>query len=194
VGQKPAFFVGFPIACIETGTMSNRELEARIEQLIAPDLDTVGYELVRVQLMPGGSYQTLQVMAERLDGKPMTVHDCTQISHAVSVRLGADDTLADRYTLEVSSPGLDRPLIRLKDFERFTGHVARVELETPLDGKANGKQRFQGSIVRITRPEPEAEIEFRTENGDVRVPMNAIARAKLVLTEALLNVKGGTKH
>jgi ribosome maturation factor RimP len=176
--------------------MPYKDLEAKVNRLIAADLAAMGYELVRVQMTPGGRYLTLQVMAERADAKPMTVNDCTRISHEVSAKLEADDTLADRYTLEISSPGIDRPLIKLKDFERFTGHVARVELAMPLEGQPNGRRRFQGSITRITRPQPEAEaeIEFHTETGDLRVPMNAIARAKLVLTEALLNVKGRTKH
>ena len=201
MGQKPAFFVGWPEIYIGMGMtdiakagakMASQELEATISGLIADDLAVMGYELVRVQTLSGGRYVTLQIMAERADGKPMTVNDCAVISHAVSAKLDADPAYADRFTLEVSSPGIDRPLVRLKDYERFTGHVARVELGN--EG-GEGPRRFQGSIVRITRQEPEAEIEFRTEAGDHRrVPMNNIARARLVLTDALLNPKGGTKH
>jgi ribosome maturation factor RimP len=172
----------------------NKELETKVSNLIAGDLAAIGYELVRVELLGGGRYVTLQVMAEREDGKPMTVNDCTQISHAVSDRLDTMADLADRYTLEVSSPGIDRPLVRLKDYERFTGHVARIELETPLDGVAGKKKRFQGSIVRVTGAAPDAEIEFHTECGDVRVSLQSIARARLVLTDALLNATGGSKH
>ncbi len=170
--------------------MTAKALETKVGDLIADDLSSMGYELVRVQMMSGGRYTTLQVMAERADGKPMTVDDCVKISHAASEKLDSDETMADRYTLEVSSPGIDRPLVRLKDFERFTGHVARIELEAPKDGQ----KRFQGSIVRITGHEPDAEIELRTESGAVRVPMNSIARAKLVLTDALLGATAGTKH
>jgi ribosome maturation factor RimP len=130
---------------------------------------------------------TLQVMAERADGQPMTVNDCSKISHAISDRLDTFGDLADRYTLEVSSPGIDRPLVRLKDFERFTGHVARIELEAPLDSVGGKKKRFQGSIVRVTGSAPNAEIELHTEAGDVRVSLQSIARARLVLTDALLN-------
>ncbi|MFY9287144.1 MAG: ribosome maturation factor RimP [Alphaproteobacteria bacterium] len=165
-------------------------LENKVSDLIADDLSSLGYELVRVQKMAGGRYITLQIMAERHDTKPMTVDDCVRISHAVSEKLDADETMSDHYTLEVSSPGIDRPLVRLKDFERFTGHVARIELEAPQDGQ----KRFQGNIVRITGNDKDAEIEFRTEQGDVRVPMNSIARAKLVLTDALLGAKDSTKH
>jgi ribosome maturation factor RimP len=172
----------------------SKELEAKISNLIAGDLTAMGYELVRIELLGGARYLTLQIMAERADGKPMTVNDCTQISHAVSDRLDMYEELADRYTLEVSSPGIDRPLVRLKDYERFTGHVARVELEVPAGGAAGKKKRFQGSIVRVTGAAPDAEIEFHTESGDVRVSLQSIARARLVLTDALLNATGGSKH
>jgi ribosome maturation factor RimP len=123
-------------------------------------------------------------MAERLDEMPMTVDDCVKISHAVSEKLDTDDALADRYTLEVSSPGIDRPLVRLKDFERFRGHMARIELQAPV----GGQKRFQGSIVRVTGAETSAAIELRTESGEISVPLQSIARAKLVITDALMNM------
>lgn len=170
--------------------MPNKLIETKVASLIADDLSAMGYDLVRVEQMGGGRYITLQVMAERADGNAMTVDDCVKISHAASEKLDTDETMTDRYTLEVSSPGIDRPLVRLKDFERFTGHIARIELEAPQDGQ----KRFQGSIVRISGNGPEAEIEFSTDRGTVSVPMNSIARAKLVLTDALLNAKSSTKH
>ena len=170
--------------------MVAKALEALVETLITDDLSAMGYELVRVQILSGGRYVTMQVMAERIDARPMTVDDCVKISHAVSEKLDADPEMVDNYTLEVSSPGIDRPLVRLKDFERFTGHLARVELAAPQDGR----KRFQGSIVRITGREGDAEIELRTDDGAVRLPMNSIARAKLVLTDELLGKSLGTKH
>lgn len=175
--------------------MSMKAVETKVSNLVADDLSFIGYELVRVQALKGGEYMTLQIMAERLDAKPMTVDDCVKISHAISARLDSDESLNDRYTLEVSSPGIDRPLVRLKDYERFAGHVARIELQAPQENIANGKKRFQGSIVRINGQEPDAEIEFRTDTGDVCVPMSSIARAKLVLTDALIGAaKDNTKH
>jgi len=171
-----------------------KELEAQISSLIVGDLDAMGYDLVRAEPLSGGRYVTLQIMAERVDGKPMTVSDCTKISHAITDKLDGVEGLADHYTLEVSSPGIDRPLVRLKDYERFTGHVARVELESPVDSVAGKKKRFQGSITRVSGSAPNAEIEFHTEAGDVRVAMQSIARARLVLTDALLNAAGGSKH
>jgi len=173
---------------------TTKAIEHQVTDLIADDLAAMDYELVRVQLTPGGRFLTLQVMAERKDRKPMTVEDCVKVSHALSPRLDQADPLTGRYTLEVSSPGIERPLVRLQDFERFTGHVARIELEAPLGGQTGGQKRFQGSIVRVTGRAPDAEIEIKTANGDVRVPANAIARAKLVFTETLPDVRDGTKH
>lgn len=171
-----------------------KTLEAQIHQLVGGDLAAMGYDLVRVEPLGGGRYLTLQVMAERIDGQPMTVSDCSKISHAISDRLDSFAELADRYTLEVSSPGIDRPLVRLKDYERFTGHIARIELEVPKDTADGKMKRFQGSIVRVTGAAPDAEIEFRTEAGDVRVSLQSIARARLVLTDALLAATSGSTH
>ena len=109
------------------------------------------YELVRVQLTPGGRYLTLQVMAEREDRQPMTVNDCVKISSAISPRLDEADPLAGKYTLEISSPGIERPLVRLQDFERFAGQMARIELDrsrstarrrpAPLHGQHRARDR-----------------------------------------------------
>ncbi len=161
--------------------MSAKPIEAKIANLVADPLLAIGYELVRVQLTGGGNFSTLQIMAERQDGKAMTVEDCTKISHAVSTYL-EDDGVSSHSTLEVSSPGIDRPLVRLKDFERFTGHLVRIELEAMIDGR----KRFQGKILRVTGQPSEAAVEFLTDTGDVRVPVEVIARAKLVLTDDLL--------
>lgn len=175
--------------------MTTKQIEAKAEALITGELTSMGYDLVRAKVMSGGSFLTLQIMAERIDGKPMTVEDCVQISHAVSPKLDADPTMADQYTLEVSSPGVDRPLVRLKDFERFAGHMARIDLEMPMDcGQGSKQKRFQGSIVRINGREPNAEIELRTENGAVHVPINSIVRAKLVTVDKPSAHRTGSKH
>lgn len=168
---------------------NTKELEKTVTDLIGGELAAMGYDLVRVQVSPGGRYLTLQVMAERSDLKAMTVEDCVKISHAVSPRLDAADPLAGRYTLEVSSPGTDRPLVRLQDFERFTGHQARIELAAPLG--AGSQRRFEGSIVRVTGNQ---EIELKTEQGDVVLPANTIAKAKLVPNDVRRPAKGGTRH
>jgi ribosome maturation factor RimP len=171
-----------------------KSIESKVAELVADDLASAGYELVRVQLTPGGRFLTLQVMAERADGKLMTVADCVAISRTVSAKLDEAAPITDHYTLEVSSPGIDRPLVRLKDFERFTGHVARIELAAPLHGAAGGQKRFEGRLVRVTGQAPDAEIEIKTETGEVRLALNAISRARLVLTDELLNAKSGNKH
>ncbi|MDD5587118.1 MAG: ribosome maturation factor RimP [Alphaproteobacteria bacterium] len=144
-------------------------------RLLDPVLAKRGYGLIRIRLTGGGSYPTLQVMAERLDGKPMTVQDCVAISHAVSRQLEASGASASSYTLEVSAPGEDRPLIRIEDFERFAGRTAVVEMRAPV----GGRQRFQGRIVRVKTRKKEAELELHTASGPVRVPVKGIAEARL---------------
>lgn|GEM_PF-188985 len=161
-------------------------MESKAEALITPALDTLGYELVRVQVLPQGRSVHLQIMAERVDQKPMTVDDCATITRAIEETLDSDEALADRAALEVSSPGIDRPLTRLKDYTRFQGHIARVDLSSPMDGALQGHRRFQGKILRVVGDGPAAIVEFHTETGDKRVPVSKIARARLVLTDALL--------
>ena len=121
-------------------------------------------------------------MAEHNDGKtPMTVEDCTKISHAVDEVLDAPENqslVPGQYSLEVSSPGIDRPLVRAKDYARFAGHIATVELAAPQDGR----RRFKGTINKIK----DEMIEFTVDNTAFSVPMSAIAKAKLVLTDALI--------
>ena len=113
-----------------------------IAQMIDPSLAAMGYRLVRV-LMTGGRRSTLQVMAERLDDLPITLDDCAEISRSVSALLDVADPIAGAYTLEISSPGIDRPLVRAEDYDRFSGFEARIELAVPLDGR----KRFRGRLV-----------------------------------------------
>ncbi len=156
--------------------------------MIEGDIAAAGYDLVRVLIKGNGKYSTLQIMAERQDGAGMTVEDCAAISKSVSATLEADAELADRFDLEVSSPGIDRPLVKLQDYVRFQGHVAKVELGAPVDGQ----KRFEGKIARVS----EAEIEFGTEKGALNVPFAAIEKAKLVLTDELLKeaARGKVTH
>lgn len=149
----------------------------RIEQIIAPSVDAMGYEIVRVQLS-GKQRPTLQIMAERTDGGPMTVEDCADISRAVSALLDVEDPFPGAYTLEVSSPGIDRPLTRLKDFDRFAGFEAKAETRVPLDGR----KRFRGVLKGVEN----GRVRLDTPEGPVELPYDQIARAKLVLTDALL--------
>ncbi len=114
-----------------------------IGRIIEPSLDAMGYRLVRVMQTGGLRRPTLQVMAERRDEEPMTVEDCAEISRAVSALLDVADPIAGAYMLEVSSPGIDRPLVRPEDYDRFVGFEARIDLSSPLDGR----KRFRGRVL-----------------------------------------------
>jgi ribosome maturation factor RimP len=150
---------------------------AEVEALIAPTLADMGYEVVRI-LLSGDRRAKLQIMAERSADGGMDVEDCAEVSRAVSALLDVEDPIAGAYVLEVSSPGIDRPLTRLKDFDRFAGHEAKLELATPVEGRRRYTGRLlgtDGDMVRLEVPEGELQVAFAD-----------IAKAKLVLTEELL--------
>ena len=149
----------------------------RIERLIAPTILAMGYEIVRVQLS-GGRRPVLQIMAERSDGAPMTVDDCAGISRTVSALLDVEDPIVGAYTLEVSSPGIDRPQVRRKDFERYVWFEARIETKVLIDGR----RRFRGVLKGVTGE----RVRLEMPEGVTEVPLEGILRAKLVLTDALV--------
>lgn len=151
-----------------------------LAELIEPTVRDLGFDLVQVRLS-GGTRPTLQVMAEPVDPeRRMTVDDCAEISRAVSAVLDVADPIAGAYSLEVSSPGIDRPLVRPADFARFAGLEARVETAGPLAG---GRKRFKGLIEGLA----EGEVLLREEGGELaRIPLAAVRKAKLTLSEALL--------
>ncbi len=152
-------------------------LADRIAALIEPSLTAMGYDLVRVQI-DGKRQARLQVMAERSDGSGMGVEDCAAISRHISAILEVEDPIDGAYTLEVSSPGIDRPLMKAADYARFAGHVAKVEMRFARDNR----RRFTGTIKGL-----EGEVVvLDTEEGSVSLPLAEIERAKLVLTDALL--------
>jgi ribosome maturation factor RimP len=154
---------------------------ARIEALIGPTVEAMGYEVVRVQLI-GKQRPTLQVMIERNDRRRLTVDDCAEVSRALSAVLDVEDPIGAAYTLEVSSPGVDRPLTRLADFSRFAGHLAKVEIGRPVDGR----RRFSGRLAGVEGETVRLEVEGAT----VALPFADIQRAKLVLTDELLAAAG----
>lgn len=160
-------------------------LMREVAQAIEPTLADMGFELVRVQLS-GGQRPTLQVMAEPQDGRVMTVEDCAAISERLSAKLDVEDPIPGAYTLEVSSPGIDRPLTRAKDYERFAGHLARVETHSAIDGR----KRFSGPILGLH----EDKVRLRVDGAEIDLPFADIAKAKLVLTDALIaaTAPGGT--
>jgi ribosome maturation factor RimP len=149
-----------------------------LEALIAPVVVQLGYELVRVRLS-GGKDLVLQVMAERAADGGLDIEECMTISRALSDMLDEADPIEEEYRLEVSSPGIDRPLTRLKDFTRWKNFVARVALKEPVEGRKRVQGRIRGAEDDI--------IILRDEHAvDIRLPYSAIDHAKLVITDDLL--------
>ncbi len=156
-----------------------------VAELVDPVLVDMGYRLVRVR-MTSERGQTLQIMAERPDGT-MTIDDCEAVSRVISPLLDVEDPIAGEYTLEVSSPGIDRPLVRLIDFERSIGHVTKVELLRPV----NGRRKFRGVIKGVTGGSVSIVVDDSSEAGgkvEVVVAFEDIAEAKLVMTDELFRM------
>jgi ribosome maturation factor RimP len=151
-------------------------IDRRMAEIITPVIEDMGYELVRVRLM-GGKTNTLQIMAEKADGG-IEVDDCADISNAVSALLDVEDPLTDAYALEVSSPGIDRPLTRLKDFEEFEGYEAKIETSEMIDGR----KRFKGVLAGTEGD----DVLINIEEGTVGLQFDWLADAKLVLTDELI--------
>lgn len=155
-------------------------IDRRIASIVRPVVEGMGFELVRVRLM-GGQKKTLQIMAERPTGG-IEVAECAKISTAVSAALDVEDPLADAYTLEVSSPGIDRPLTRLKDFDAWEGYEARIETVEMIDGR----RRFKGMIQGTEGDEVLLEIEESGAPVTIGLTFDLLSDAKLVLTEELI--------
>ena len=174
-GGHPArrFFVG--ISYVRGKTPEDRSLI----ELLDPVAEAAGYEIVRLRLM-GGNTRRLQIMAERPDGT-MDVADCARLSRAVSEVLDAADPIAGEYLLEVSTPGIDRPLTRLKDFEAYEGLEIRME----LDRVAEGRKRFRGQLAGIENGNVGINLDDEPDTT-VYVPFAWITDAKLFLTDELL--------
>lgn len=172
-GRLAAFFV------VDEDHSSHVGLEGRISALIAPSVEDLGFEIVRVSVL-GREVPTVQIMADRADGTLITVEDCEQISHAVGAVLDVEDPIPGNWTLEVSSAGIDRPLTRPKDWERFAGHLAKAEVLVPV----NGRRRFSGVVLGAT----EEGGRLRLDDGaEVVLPFREVKKARLVLTDALID-------
>jgi ribosome maturation factor RimP len=153
--------------------------DLRLLELLDPVAEATGYEMVRLRLM-GGETRRLQIMAERPSDGDMNVEDCARLSRAISAVLDAADPISGEYTLEVSSPGVDRPLTRLKDFETFEGHEVKIE----LDRLAEGRKRFRGQLAGVEGDQVGIDLEGEEETA--MVPFAWIVEAKLVLTDQLM--------
>jgi len=154
--------------------------DRKLLELLDPVAEAAGYEIVRLRLMGGGGKaRRLQIMAEDADGE-MNVDDCARLSRAVSEVLDAADPIEGDYLLEVSSPGIDRPLTRLKDFEVWTGYEARLE----LDRLADGRKRFKGELAGVE--DDNVAINLEGEEETALIPFAWISEAKLVLTDDLM--------
>jgi len=151
-------------------------MDRRIAEIITPVIEDLGYELVRVRLM-GGQYHTLQIMADKPQGG-IEVDDCAAISTAVSAVLDVEDPILDAYTLEVSSPGIDRPLTRMKDFEAYEGYEAKIETAEMIDGR----RRFKGVLAGVEG----TEVLINIEEGTIGLEFDWLSDAKLVLTDELI--------
>lgn len=155
-------------------------IDRRIAEIIAPTVEGLGFELVRVRLL-GGKSKTVQIMAERPEGG-IEIDDCGKISTAVSAVLDVEDPLDEAYTLEVSSPGIDRPLTRLKDFAAWEGYEARIETQELIDGR----RRFKGVLDGVEGDEVLLAIEENGEAVTIGLKFDWLSDAKLVLTDELI--------
>jgi ribosome maturation factor RimP len=154
---------------------------ARVASVVEPVLAGLGYRLVRIRIS-GAAGCTVQIMAERPDGT-MTIDDCEAASRALSPVLDVADPVEGSYRLEISSPGIDRPLVRRSDFDRYAGHIANVEMQSPIEGR----KRFRGELlgtagdnIRLRRDDAAAE------QAEILLPIDEVGEAKLVLTDALV--------
>lgn len=160
--------------------IAKTSMDRRMAEIVTPSIEALGFEVVRIRVM-GGKTNTLQIMAERPDGG-IDVDECAQISNAISVLLDVEDPLEDAYALEVSSPGIDRPLTRLKDFETFEGYEAKVET-TEMIG---GQRRFKGVLAGVEDGEVLLNIDQGHETVTVGLQFEWLSDAKLVLTDELI--------
>jgi ribosome maturation factor RimP len=153
---------------------------SHLEPIFEPVIEKAGFKLVRLRVM-GGASKTLQIMAERPDGS-MDVEGCTSLSHALLDFIETQDPIEGDYEIEVSSPGIDRPLTRLADFNRWKGHEAKIELSAPLPTANGERKRFRGKLEGLDGN----DVVIATGTEKIQFPFRAIVEAKLVLTDKLI--------
>lgn len=167
---------------IEPRLITETGIDARVAAIIEPVIVDMGYQLVRVKLTSQNG-TTLQIMAEKPDGT-MTVNDCEALSMAISPVLDVEDPIDKAYNLEMSSPGIDRPMVRKGDFRKWAGHLIKCETSVMVEGR----KRFRGKIVSVTDDGfvLDREQTSRDEAGEITIPFSALAEAKLILTDDLI--------
>lgn len=163
-----------------TDLIAKTAIDRRLAEIVGPTIEGLGFELVRIRLQ-GGRHPLLQIMADRPDGG-IDVDDCAAISTAVSAVLDVEDPIEENYTLEVSSPGIDRPLTRLKDFDIWEGYEVRLETSEQIDGR----KRFKGFLRGTEGEEVLIEIEEKGEMVTIGLTFDWLTDAKLILTDELI--------
>ena len=164
------------VGIMNNDLIAKAAIDRRMAEIITPVIEDLGYELVRIRLM-SGKESILQIMADKPEGG-IEVDDCALISTAVSATLDVEDLILDSYTLEVSSPGIDRPLTRIKDFDNFEGHEAKLETDELIDGR----RRFKGMLAGTEGD----EVLINLTEGTVGLKFDWLRDAKLVLTDDLI--------
>ncbi|GGF61988.1 ribosome maturation factor RimP [Mameliella alba] len=161
-----------------TDLIAKTGMDKRLAEIVQPVIEDMGFDLVRIRLM-GGQVPTLQIMAERPQGG-IEVDECAEISTAVSAVLDVEDPIIDTYTLEVSSPGIDRPLTRLKDFDTYEGYEARLETSEMIEGR----KRFRGVLAGVE----DGEVLINLDEGTIGLQFDWLTDAKLVMTDELIRL------
>lgn len=159
-------------------------LDPKVTEQIVASIQRIGYDLVRISLRDAGRKQNLQIMIERLDEAPITVEDCAEVSGVISAWLDVEDPIPGEYDLEVSSPGIDRPLTRLKDFTRYKGLEVSVTTAAPVQGR----KRFKGILQGAEGEQITVALPASEQGGNVVIEFSNIATAKLVMNDALLKM------
>ena len=154
------------------------DIVQKVTQIIEPTLTDMGFLLVRVLFQGADTNNTLQIMVERADYSAMQADDCEKISRSLSAVLDVEDVIANKYLLEVTSPGIDRPLVKLADYERFAGREAKVETLIPVDGR----KRFKGTLNGVDGN----QVLMNFEGQELKIEFDIISKAKLILTDDLV--------
>ncbi len=164
--------------------MSYSQLENNINTLIAEPLAEMGYDIVRINFSDGDN-KILQIMAERISDKQLNIDDCSKISRYISDIFDVEDIIAGEYNLEVSSPGIDRPLVRKKDFDEYKNNLFKATTKQPIDGR----RRYKGMLLGLSEDSDNVLLRLNDTNEEISLPYNEIESAKLIFTDALVAKK-----